>query len=168
MANIVSVEVIATKIFEIRGKKVMLDSELAKLYDVPTKQLTRQVRRNMKRFPPDFMIQLTWKEYREILRCQIGTLEMGKYSKYLPYTFTEQGIAMLSSVLNSSRAIRVNIQIMRAFVQLRKMLITNADLRRKIDKLEKKYDKQFAIVFEALRQILEPKQTDAIGFKVRD
>jgi hypothetical protein len=167
MANIVSVEVIATKIFEVRGKKVMLGSELAKLYNVQTKHLTRQVRRNIKRFPSDFMIQLTQKEYQEILRCQIGTLERGKYSKYLPYAFTEQGVAMLSSVLNSDRAIRVNIQIMRAFVQIRKMLITNADLRRKIEAIEKKYDKQFAIVFQALKQLLEPpKQTQAIGFHI--
>ena len=167
MSDIVSVEVIATKILEIRGKKVILGSELAKLYDVQTKHLTRQVRRNIKRFPPDFMIRLTRKEYRELLRRQIGTLEMGKYSKYLPYAFTEQGIAMLSSVLNSDRAIRVNIQIMRAFVQLRKILLTNSDLRRKIEAMEKKYDRQFAVVFEAIRQLLEPpKQTQAIGFRL--
>ena len=167
MSDIVSVEVIATKILEIRGKKVILGSELAKLYDVQTKHLTRQVRRNIKRFPPDFMIRLTRKEYRELLRRQIGTLEMGKYSKYLPYAFTEQGIAMLSSVLNSDRAIRVNIQIMRAFVQLRKILLTNSDLRRKIEAMEKKYDRQFAVVFEAIKQLLEPpKQTQAIGFRL--
>ena len=116
MSNIISIKVIATKILEIRGKKVILDSDLAKLYGVETKHLTRQVRRNIKRFPSDFMIQLTRKEYQQLLRCQIGTLEMGKYSKYLPYAFTEQGIAMLSSVLNSERAIMVNIVIMRAFV----------------------------------------------------
>ena len=169
MANLISVEIIASKIFEVRGKKVMLDTDLAKLYGVQTKQLTRQVRRNIGRFPFDFMIQLTRKEYQELLRCQFGTLEMGKYSKYLPYTFTEQGIAMLSSVLNSDKAIKVNIQIMRAFVQLRKMLITNVDLRRKIEEMEKRYDKQFAIIFEAIRQLLQPpKQTRAIGFKVKD
>jgi len=161
----VSVEIIASKIFEIRAKKVMLDSDLAKLYGVQTRHLTRQVRRNIKRFPTDFMIQLTRKEYRQLLRCQIGTLEKGQFSKYLPYAFTEQGVAMLSSVLNSARAIRVNIQIMRAFVQLRKMLIANTDLRRKIEAMERKYDKQFAIVFEAIKQLLEPpKQTRAIGF----
>ena len=167
MANIVSVEVIANKIFEIRGKKVMLDRDLAELYGVQTKHLTRQVRRNIKRFPSDFMIRLTRKEYRGFLRCQFGALEMGKYSKYLPYAFTEQGIAMLSSALNSDRAIRVNIQIMRAFIQLRKMLITNSDLRHKIEEMEKKYDKQFAIVFEAIKQLLQPpKQTRAIGFRI--
>ena len=147
MTNIVATEVIVTRIFEARNKKVMLDVDLAKLYGTQTKHLARQVRRNIKRFPPDFMIQLTRKEYREILRCQFGALEMGKYSKYLPYAFTEQGVAMLSSVLNSPRAIRVNIQIMRAFVQIRKMLLTNADLRRKIEAMENKYDKQFIIVF---------------------
>ena len=169
MANITSVEVIATKIFEVRDKKIMLDRDLAKLYGVQTKHLTRQVRRNIKRFPPDFMIQLTRKEYRELLRCQFGALEMGKYSKYLPCAFTEQGISMLSSVLNSDRAIRVNIQIMRAFVQLRRMLLTNPDLRRKIEAMERKYDKQFAIVFQTIKQLLEPpKHTQAIGFHVRD
>ncbi len=113
------------------------------------------------------MIQLTRKEYRELLRCQIGTLEIGKFSKYFPYAFTEQGVAMLSSALNSDRAIKVNIQIMRAFVQIRKMLLTNVDLRRKIEAMERKYDKQFAIVFEAIKQLLEPpKQTRAIGFRV--
>ncbi|MCX5709974.1 MAG: ORF6N domain-containing protein [Candidatus Omnitrophica bacterium] len=167
MANVASVEIIAAKIFEVRGKKVMLDGDLAKLYHVQTKHLTRQVRRNIKRFPSDFMIQLTKKEYQELLRCQFGALEKGKYSKYLPYAFTEQGVAMLSSVLNSDTAIRVNIQIMRAFVQIRRLLITNADLRRKIEEMEKRYDKQFVIVFQALKQLLEPpKQTQAIGFQV--
>ena len=166
MSNTMAVEVIATKIFEIRGKKVMLDSDLAKLYGVQTKHLTRQVRRNIKRFPSDFIIQLTRKEYQELLRCHFGALEIGKYSKYLPYAFTEQGIAMLSGILNSDRAIKVNIQIMRAFVQLRKMLLINTDLRRKIEKMEKKYDQQFAIVFEAIKRLLEPpKQTRAIGFR---
>ena len=165
MVNTVSIEIIASKIFEVRGKKVMLGSDLAKLYGVQTKHLTRQVCRNSKRFPSDFMIQLTRKEYQELLRCQFGTLGIGKYSKYLPYAFTEQGIAMLSSVLNSDKAIKVNIQIMRAFVQLRKMLLTNADLRRKIEEMERKYDKQFVIIFEAIRQLLEPpKHIRAIGF----
>jgi hypothetical protein len=165
MARIISVEIIASKIFVIRGKRVMLDSDLAQLYGVQTRHLTRQVRRNIKRFPSDFMIQLTRKEYRELLRCQFGTLEMGKFSKYLPNAFTEQGIAMLSSVLNSDKAIRVNIQIMRTFVQIRKMLVTHVDLRRKIEAMERKYNKQFAIVFEAIEQLLEPpKQTKAIGF----
>ena len=133
--------------------------------------LNRQVRRNIRRFPSDFMIQLTRKEYQEFLRCQIGTLEMGKYSKYLPCVFTEQGVAMLSSVLNSERAILVNVQIMRAFVQLKRMLLTNHDLKRKIEQMEKKYDKQFAIVFQAMKQLLEPtlvKEKRIIGFRVHD
>lgn len=167
MSNLISAEVIAMKILFIRGKRVMLDSDLANLYSVKTKHLNRQVRRNIKRFPSDFMIQLTRKEYQEILRCQFVTLETGKYSKYLPYAFTEQGVAMLSSVLNSERAIMVNIQIMRTFTQLRRMLLTNRDLKRKIEEMEKKYDKQFAIVFKAIKQLLEPppeKQKRIIGF----
>lgn len=169
MINEISVAAIASKILTVRGKRVMLDSDLAKLYGVETKHLNRQVRRNIRRFPSDFMIQLTRKEYREILRCQFGTLEIGKYSKYSPCVFTEQGVAMLSSVLNSERAILVNIQIMRAFVQLKRMLLTKQDLKRKIEKMEEKYDKQFAIVFEAIKQLLEPppeKQKPPMGFRV--
>jgi len=175
MSNIISVEIIASKIFEVRGKKVMLDSDLAKLYGVPAKVLNQAVKRNIRRFPGDFMFRLSWEEVKS-LRSQIVTLKdtksetsrRGRHIKYLPYAFTEQGIAMLSSVLNSERAIKVNIQIMRAFVQLRRMLLTHGDLRRKIEKMEKKYDKQFAIVFEAIRELLEPpKQTRAIGFYVQ-
>ncbi len=164
MANIVSVEVITNKIFMIRGKKAMLDSELAKLYGVPTKVLIQAVKRNMKRFPADFMYKLTKKEAAG-LRSQIVTSKRGG-RRYLPYAFTEQGVAMLSSVLNSERAILVNIQIMRAFVQFKRMLLNNRDLRRKIEAMEKKYDRQFVIVFEAIKQLLEPpKQTRAIGFR---
>ena len=166
MTKGLAVEVIAMKILEIRGKKVMLDRDLAKLYGVETKYLTRQVRRNIERFPGDFMIQLTRIEYRDILRRQFGTLGMGKYSKYLPYAFTEQGVAMLSSVLNSECAIMVNIQIIRAFTHLRKMLLTNINLKRKSDEMERKYDKQFSIVFQAIKQLLEPpvKKKKTIGF----
>ena len=165
MANIVSVEVIATKIFEVRGKKVMFDKDLAGLYGVGVKVLNQAVKRNIKRFPEDFMFQLTKKEV-ESLRSQIVTSKRGG-RRYLPYAFTQEGVAMLSSVLNSDRAVRVNIQIMRAFVQFRRMLLSNSDLRRKIDEMEKKYDEQFAIVLEAIRQLLEPpKQTRAIGFKI--
>lgn len=155
MSDIVTVETIASKIILLRGKKVMLDRDLAKLYGVETKYLNRQVRRNIERFPEDFLILLTRKEYQEILRCQIGTLEAGKHSKYPPYAFTEQGVAMLSSVLNSKKAILVNIQIMRVFTQLRRMLLTNKDLKRKIEEMEGKYDKQFAIVFQAIKQLLD-------------
>ncbi len=169
MSNLVTTGLIAAKILTVRGKRVMLDSDLAKLYCVETKHLNRQVRRNIRRFPSDFMLQLTRKEYQEILRCQIGTLETGKYSKYLPCVFTEQGVAMLSSVLNSERAILVNVQIMRAFIQLKRMLLTNQDLKRRIEQMEKKYDKQFTIVFQAMKQLLEPppiKSKPPIGFRV--
>ena len=166
MDNFIATEVIASKIYTIRGKRVMLDSDLAKLYGVETRNLTRQVRRNIRRFPEDFMLRLTRKEYQEILRCQFGTLEMGKFSKYLPYVFTEQGVAMLSSVLNSERAIMVNIHIMRAFIQLRRGLFTYRELKEKIAQMEKKYDKNFAVVFEALRGLLNPpeKPKKQIGF----
>jgi hypothetical protein len=165
MANSVSVEVVAAKIFEIRGKKVMLDRDLATLYGVPVRVLNQAVKRNLKRFPPDFMYHLTRQEVVD-LKSQFVTSSWGGVRK-LPYVFTQEGVAMLSSVLNSDRAIKVNIQIMRAFVQLRKMLITNADLRRKIEQMEKKYDKQFAIVFDAISELLEPpKETRAIGFYI--
>ncbi|MBM3249900.1 MAG: ORF6N domain-containing protein [Candidatus Omnitrophica bacterium] len=150
MANNVSVEVVAAKILIIRGKRVMLDEDLARLYEVETKQLIRQVKRNIERFPADFMFILTKEEY---LRCHFGTSKRGG-RRYLPYAFTQEGVAMLSSVLNSRRAVLVNIQIMRAFSQLRRMLLANRDLKRKIEEMEKKYDKQFAIVFQAIRQLL--------------
>ncbi len=165
MRDLISVENIENKIFQIRGKKVMIDSDLAQLYRVETKYLTRQVRRNIKRFPEDFMFKLTKEEY-QYLRCQFGTLKRGQHSKYFPYVFTEQGVAMLSSVLNSERAILVNIQIMRAFVNLRRIGLTYAGLRRKIEAMEKKYDAQFRIVFEAIKQLLQPsvKEKTKIGF----
>ncbi|MFA5725658.1 MAG: ORF6N domain-containing protein [Candidatus Omnitrophota bacterium] len=163
MTNMISMEVITSKIFEVRGKKVMLDSDLAKLYDVQTKVLIQAVKRNIGRFPDDFMYQLTWQEFMN-LRSQIVTSSFGG-RRYLPYVFTQEGVAMLSSVLNSERAIKVNIQIMRAFVQLRRMLLTNQDLRRKIEVMEKRYDRQFLIVFEAIKKLLEPpKHTRAVGF----
>ena len=169
MADLISAETIAVKILLIRGKRVILDKDLAKLYEVDTRQLTRQVRRNIDRFPEDFMFQLTKEEVTNLM-CQIGTSSWGGTRK-LPYAFTEQGVAMLSGVLHSKRAIQVNIQIMRAFIQLKRMLLTNADLRHKIEKMEKKYDKQFAIVFQAIKQLLEPlpvKEKKAIGFKACD
>ena len=169
MADLISAETIAVKILLIRGKRVILDKDLAKLYEVDTRQLTRQVRRNIDRFPEDFMFQLTKEEVTNLM-CQIGTSSWGGTRK-LPYAFTEQGVAMLSGVLHSKRSIQVNIQIMRAFIQLKRMLLTNADLRHKIEKMEKKYDKQFAIVFQAIKQLLEPlpvKEKKAIGFKACD
>jgi len=166
MSNLISTEVIATKILSVRSKRVMLDSDLAVLYEVKTKRLNEQITRNRKRFPEDFMFQLT-EEEANFLRSQNATSNRGG-RRYLPYVFTQEGVAMLSSVLNSERAIMVNIQIMRAFAQLRRMLLTNRDLKRKIEEMEKKYDKQFAIVFQAIRQLLEPpplKKKGPIGFK---
>lgn len=148
-------EVIERRILLIRGQKVMLDSHLAELYNVETKVLKRAVRRNIERFPRDFMFQLT-KEERDILRSQFGTLRWGEHAKYLPYVFTEQGVAMLSGVLHSKRAVQVNIEIMRAFVRLREILSTNKDLARKLEELERKYDEKFRVVFDAIRQLIYP------------
>lgn len=141
----------------LRGQKVMLDSDLAALYGVTTKSLNQAVRRNRERFPPDFMFQLTVEESR-LLRSQTVTLEPGRgqHRKYRPYAFTEQGVAMLSSVLQSPRAVRTNVEIMRAFVRLRRMLQSNAELASKLDALEAKYDGQFKVVFEAIRELMIP------------
>ncbi len=167
MPDLISIQVITSKIFFIRGKKVMLDTDLALLYSVQTKRLNEQVRRNKKRFPEDFMFQLTPKEKEEVV-ANCDHLKFLKFSPHLPLAFTEQGVAMLSGVLNSDRAIKVNIQIMRAFIQLKRMLLTNVDLRRKIEEMERKYDKQFAMVFQAIKQLLEPppaKDRRIIGFR---
>ena len=162
-------EVIERKILLIRGLKVMLDSHLARLYGVETKILKRAVRRNMDRFPPDFMFALS-REEQEILRSQFGTLRWGEHAKYLPYVFTEQGVAMLSTVLNSKRAIQVNIEIMRTFVRLREILSTHKDLARKLEDLEKKYDEHFRVVFDAIRQLMTPPDPPKrrIGFGVQE
>ena len=158
MKALVPVELIERKLLLIRGKKVMLDADLAGLYGVEVKQLKRQVRRNIGRFPADFMIQLSKEEY-ESLRRHFGALKRGEHSKYMPYAFTEQGVAMLSCVLNSERAVKLNIEIMRAFVRLRQMLASNAELACKLDALEKKYDMQFKVVFDAIRQLMTPPET---------
>ena len=165
MSNLIPIEVIKERIFFIRGERVMIDRDLAELYGVETKQLKRQVRRNIDRFPEDFMFELTKEEY-DVLRRQFGTLKRGRHAKYPPLAFTEQGVAMLSSVLNSNRAIQVNIAIMRTFTRLRKMIATHAELKKKIEEMEEKYDKQFRVVFEALRQLLEAdeKPKRKIGF----
>jgi len=166
MGNLVSAEVITTKIFVIRGKRVMLDTDLAVLYDVKTGRLNEQVKRNIKRFPGDFMFQLTKEEVLN-LKSHFATSSWGGVRK-LPRVFTQEGVSMLSSVLNSERAIMVNIQIMRAFAQFRRMLLTHRDLRRKIEEMEKKYDAQFKIVFDALKKLLEPppvKEKKIIGFR---
>jgi len=148
---------IETRIFMIRGHKVMLDSDLADLYRVPTKVFNQAVKRNLKRFPRDFMFRLTGKEVK-ILRSQIVTSSWGG-RRNLPYAFTEQGVAMLSSVLNSERAVQVNIAIMRAFVKLREILTTHRELAEKIEELEKKYrqhDVKIQAVFDAIRELLQP------------
>lgn len=168
------VQAIQSKIYEIRGQKVMLDFDLAELYETETKVLKQAVRRNINRFPSDFMFELTKEEYHS-LRSQYVTLEnsgRGKYSKYLPFAFTEQGVAMLSSVLNSPKAIEVNIQVIRAFVFLRQYALSHKDLTEKLKELESKYNQQFKDVYEAINYLLQKgKQEDAhkerkqIGYK---
>ncbi|HEY7215757.1 MAG TPA: ORF6N domain-containing protein [Thermoanaerobaculia bacterium] len=149
----------------LRDEKVMLDKDIAALYGVPTKVLIQAVKRNLERFPRDFMFQLTPEEV-ESLRSQFVTSSWGG-RRYPPYAFTEQGVAMLSSVLRSERAVRVNIEIMRAFVRLRQMMNTRADLIRRLDELEQRYDAQFKAVFDALRQLMAPAGAAPrrIGFK---
>ncbi|MDD5662273.1 MAG: ORF6N domain-containing protein [Candidatus Omnitrophica bacterium] len=167
MPDFISVEVIAGKILFIRGKKAILDKDLAVLYGVKSIALRQQVKRNQERFPEDFMFQLTEEEVK-IMVSHFVIPSKQSLGGYLPYAFTEQGVAMLSSVLHSRRAVLVNIQIMRAFIQLKRMLLTNAGLKHKIEEMEKKYDKKFAIVFQALKQLLEPspvKPKPPIGFR---
>ena len=162
---VIPMEQIEHAIFLIRGQKVMLDSNLAELYGVATKVLIQAVKRNEDRFPDDFMFQLTEQELN-ILRSQIVTSRWGG-RRYPPYAFTEQGVAMLSSVLHSARAVHVNIEIMRAFVRLRQMIASNVELARKLAVLEKKYDAQFRVVFDAIRELMtppEPKKKRSIGF----
>lgn len=148
------VERIERSILLLRGEKVMLDADLATLYGVETGALNRAVRRNLDRFPRDFMFQLTTKEFRG-LRFHFGISKRGG-RRYLPYAFTEHGVAMLSSVLNSPRAIAVNIEIVRTFARLRRILSSHVELARKLDALEKKYDSQFKVVFDAIRQLMAP------------
>ena len=164
---------IQTKIYEIRGQKVMRDFDLAELYEAETKVLNQAVKRNIDRFPSDFMLQITRDEYNS-LRSQFVTLEIGrgKYAKYLPYAFTEQGISMLSSVLKSVKAIQVNIQIIRAFVFMRQFALSHKDLTSKLLELESKYDQQFKDVYDAINFLLQQdnqataqKQRKRIGYK---
>ena len=169
MDAIVPLEVVKSRIYLIRGQKVLLDSDLAELYGVETKRLNEQVTRNIARFPEDFMFQLSDQEVAG-LRSQIATSSASHGGRrYRPYVFTEQGIAMLSSVLNSERAVQVNIAIMRAFVQMRELALSNREFARKLDELEKKHtehDKQIKVVFDALRQLMTPgeKKGRKIGF----
>ena len=167
--EIVPIERIQQAIFQMREQKVMLDADLASLYGVETKVLLQAVKRNLDRFPQDFMFQLSPVEFK-ILRSQSVTSSQWGGRRYPPYAFTEQGVAMLSSVLRSKRAIHVNIAIMRTFVQLRRMLATHADLARKLAELEKKYDRQFQVVFEAIRELMKPPSAPhkEIGFKVKE
>ena len=182
MKGLIPQEVIERRIYLIRGHKVMLDRVLARLYGVSAKRLNEQVKRNIKRFPDDFMFQLTWDEARS-LRSQFATLNnlpeqsetiesrRGRHVKYLPYAFTEQGVAMLSSVLNSERAIQVNIAIMRAFVRLKAILSTHKELAHKLNELEQKiekHDEDICAIFEAIRQLMAPlpeKTRRITGFK---
>lgn len=164
---LMTVDFVASKIHFIRGEKVIFDSDIASLYGVETKVLKQAVRRNIKRFPDDFMFELTSVEWTS-LRSQSVTLEKGrgKYSKYPPFAFTEQGVAMLSGILKSKRAMQVNIAIMRTFVALRKLTESNKELAVKIKELGKKYDQQFKVVFEAIQQlIVQERRTRPIGFK---
>jgi len=165
MNEIIPMEIINQKIFLIRREKVMFDMDLAKLYGVETKHLIQAVKRNISRFPPDFMFQLSDEEFTN-LRSQNVTSSWGG-RRYPPYVFTEHGVAMLSSVLKSERAVKVNITIMRAFVQLRKMVSNYSGLLRKVEAIEKKYDTQFKIVFDAIKSLIEtppPKERRKIGF----
>ena len=149
----------------IRRQRVMVDSDLAALYEVETKQLVRAVKRNIDRFPRDFSFQLTQKEFKD-LKCQTGTSSSWGGRRTPPWAFTEQGVAMLSSVLRSKRAVAVNIEIMRTFVQLRELLATHTELAKRLDDLEKNYDKKFAAVFDAIRQLMTPTKTQkrAMGY----
>jgi hypothetical protein len=163
--TIIPIERIEKYILLMRGQKVMIDRDLAELYGVETKTLKRAVRRNRNRFPDDFLFELNAKE-TEALRSQFGTLKRGEHTKYRPYAFTEQGVAMLSSVLRSERSVLVNIEIMRAFVRLREIISTHKDLAGKLAALEQKYDEQFKIVFDAIRELMIPpeKKRRQIGF----
>jgi hypothetical protein len=168
---VLSGPLIEKRILLIRAQKVMLDEDLAELYGVQTKALKRAVRRNRNRFPGDFMFVLTTDEYSS-LRYQFGTIKRGQHSKYLPYAFTEQGIAMLSGVLHSRQAVKVNIAIMRAFVRLREIFAAHKELARKLEDLEQRYqthDRQIHAVFEAIRLLMAPEQKPKhrIGFEVK-
>jgi hypothetical protein len=169
--SLIPVERIEHSILLIRGQKVMLSLDLAMLYGVAPRALIQAVKRNIERFPDDFMFQLNEDELG-ILKSQnviSSSYQWGGSRRAAPYAFTEQGVAMLSSVLRSPRAVSVNIEIMRAFVRLRQMLVSHADLARKLDALEKTYDAQFKVVFDALRQLMQPpvKSKRSIGFHAK-
>ena len=164
--SLVPAERIESRILLLRGHKVMLSTDLAELYGVEPRVLVQAVKRNIERFPEDFMFQLNEEEFSD-LKSQFVTSSWGGIRRAAPYAFTEQGVSMLSSVLRSKRAVQVNVEIMRAFVRLRRMLATHEDLARKLDALEKKYDAQFKAVFDAIRQLMTPPQPKRrqIGFR---
>jgi hypothetical protein len=167
-SSLIPIERIESAIYLIRGEKVMLDRDLAALYEVPTKAFNQAVKRHQERFPADFMFQLTKAEVTSIhSRSQLVTLKQGSNIKYRPHAFTEHGILMLSSVLNSDRAVQVNIEIMRAFVNLRRMLASNVELAGKLKEIESNYDRQFKVVFDAIRRLMSPPPSarKPIGFR---
>lgn len=166
VGSIVSLETIERRILTIRGQKVMLDADLADIYGVVTKRLNEQVRRNYDRFPKDFMFQLTKEEKDEVV-ANCDHLKKLKFSPTLPYAFTEHGAVMLATVLNTPIAVQTSILVVRAFIKLREMIISHKELARKIDEMEKKYDAQFKVVFEAIRQLMSPPQKPIrkIGFR---
>jgi hypothetical protein len=169
MRSVVPVEAIERKILLIRGRKVMLDSDLAKLYGVPTFRFNEQVRRNLKRFPEDFMFQLTKDEHRSLI-SQFAISKIGRGGRrFLPYVFTEHGALMAANVLKSEKAIEASIYVVRAFAKLREMIASHKDLARRLAELEKKYDSQFKVVFDAIRQLMEPAESKPrrIGFHAR-
>jgi hypothetical protein len=165
---VVQEEILAQQIYILRGKRVMFDYDLANLYEIETRVLKQQVRRNRERFPEDFMFELTRKEWEEVITICDNLSIYSRYKPFPPFAFTEQGVAMLSSVLRSKRAIMVNIAIMRAFVKLRQLLESNKDLAKRIDALEERYDKKFLLVFEAIKELIrqdnEPREM--IGYKL--
>ncbi len=167
MPDIVPADIIEQRIFLMRNEKVMLDRDLAELYQVPTKALKQAVKRNSDRFPANFMFTLT-KAERDELVTNCDRLDSLKHSSTMPLAFTEQGVAMLSSVLRSKRAIQVNIQIINTFVHLRRMLTENKELVRHLKDLEKKYDAQFKLVFAELRKLIEPKKSPYIIIKRKE
>jgi hypothetical protein len=165
MKDLIQSERIEKRILFLRGQKVMLSTDLAELYEVEPRILVQAVKRNNERFPEDFMFQLNLQEVRNLKSQFVISSWGGK--RFLPYAFTEQGVAMLSSVLHSKRAVRVNIEIMRAFVKLRALIASNKDLAKRLDELEKKYDSQFKVVFDAIRELMTPARPpkSRIGFR---
>jgi hypothetical protein len=178
MNTLIPVEVIERKILLIRGEKVMLDADLAELYDVPTKRLNEQVKRNADRFPADFAFQLTAEEWKNVKalndeanRSQFATgSQKHRDPRFMPWAFTEHGAIMAATMLNSKQAVAMSVHVVRAFVKLRELLGTHKDLARKIEEMEKKYDSQFRVVFDAIRQLMTPPETKKrkIGFEVRE